>query len=239
MDLVKRIGVSLTVLCLHAAISGVQAAPPTHQSVDAALDQWQTLMQDASQRFAIPVSWLRAVMRAESAGQAIINGTPTTSSAGAMSLMQIMPATWAELSDRYGLGNDPYQPRANILAGAAYLRQMLDRYGWPLCFAAYHAGPSRVDAYLTVQGVLPDATLGYVAKVTGVIRSDTKMMIPVTTASALFFAVGDRKMPHAMTASQAFEQRLFAPLTHGVQQINDYAIGSGSTQLEGSHVQVP
>ena len=38
-----------------------------------------------------------------------------------MGLMQIMPATWAELRERYDLGNDPYDPHDNILAGTAYL----------------------------------------------------------------------------------------------------------------------
>jgi soluble lytic murein transglycosylase-like protein len=39
-----------------------------------------------------------------------------------MGLMQIMPKTWNELRRRYGLGHDPWQPRANILAGAAISR---------------------------------------------------------------------------------------------------------------------
>jgi len=43
---------------------------------------------------------------------------------GAMGLMQIMPNTWAGLRARHGLGADPYEPRDNILAGAAYLREM-------------------------------------------------------------------------------------------------------------------
>ncbi|WP_442868385.1 lytic transglycosylase domain-containing protein [Bradyrhizobium sp. CCBAU 11445] len=52
---------------------------------------------------------------------------------GAMGLMQIMPATWTELRERYNLGNDPYDPHDNILAGTAYLRELLDRYGSPAC----------------------------------------------------------------------------------------------------------
>jgi soluble lytic murein transglycosylase-like protein len=51
---------------------------------------------------------------------------------GAMGLMQIMPDTWTGLRVRYGLGADPYDPRDNILAGAAFLREMHDRYGAPL-----------------------------------------------------------------------------------------------------------
>lgn len=50
-----------------------------------------------------------------------------------MGLMQIMPATWAELRERYNLGNDPYDPHDNILAGTAYLRELLDRMARPAC----------------------------------------------------------------------------------------------------------
>ena len=80
-----------------------------------------------------------------------------------MGLMQIMPATWAELRVRYNLGNDPYDPHDNILAGTAYLRELLDRYGSPGVVAAYNAGPSRYEEHLA-GGSLPDETRAYVAK---------------------------------------------------------------------------
>src|SRR3546814_17600415 len=82
-------------------------------------------------------------MRAESAGCTELDGRPITSPAGAMGLMQLMPEPWAELRQRHGLGIDPYAPRDNILAGAAYLRQMVDRFAVPGAFAAHHAGPAR------------------------------------------------------------------------------------------------
>ena len=53
-----------------------------------------------------------------------------------MGLMQIMPKTWTELRARYGLGADPYDPHDNILAGAAYIRELHDRYGSPGFLAA-------------------------------------------------------------------------------------------------------
>src|SRR3546814_11312170 len=71
-----------------------------------------------------------------------------------MGLMQLMPETWAELRQRHGLGIDPYAPRDNILAGAAYLREMVDRFVVPGAFAAYHAGPARYAAHVR-QGVAP------------------------------------------------------------------------------------
>jgi hypothetical protein len=82
---------------------------------------------------------------------------------GAMGLMQIMPDTWAGLRGRHGLGADPYEPRDNILAGAAYLREMHDRYGSPGFLAAYNAGPARYDEYLATGRELPAGTQLYVA----------------------------------------------------------------------------
>lgn len=75
--------------------------------------------------------------------------------------MQIMPGTWAELRIRYRLGRDPYNPRDNILAGTAYLRELFDRYGWPGLLAAYNAGPGRYEQYLGGRP-LPAETRAYV-----------------------------------------------------------------------------
>ncbi|HXH25222.1 lytic transglycosylase domain-containing protein [Sinorhizobium meliloti] len=113
---------------------------------------------EASQRFGIPEAWIRAVMHAESAGD-----VRAISRAGAMGLMQIMPNTWAELRARHRLGSDPYEARDNILAGAAYLREMHDRYGSPGFLAAYNAGPGRYDEYLARGRALPAETRAYVA----------------------------------------------------------------------------
>ena len=73
-----------------------------------------------------------------------------------MGLMQIMPRTWAELRARYGLGADPYDPHDNILAGAAYIRELHDRYGAPGFLAAYNAGPGRYERHLATGRPLPD-----------------------------------------------------------------------------------
>jgi Transglycosylase SLT domain len=132
--------------------------PPVATSPDANLAA--AAVSDAATRFGIPEQWIYAVMRAESAGR--VNAT---SPAGAMGLMQIMPGTWAVLTSRYGLGNDPYDPRANIMAGAAYIREMHDRYGAPGFLAAYNAGPGRYEAHLYAGRPLPAETRNYVAKI--------------------------------------------------------------------------
>ena len=96
-------------------------------------------------------------MRVESA-----NDVRAISRKGAMGLMQIMPATWADLRARHHLGSDPYDPRDNILAGVAYLRELHDRYGSPGFLAAYNAGPGRYEEYLSGRP-LPAETRAYVA----------------------------------------------------------------------------
>ena len=133
---------------------------------------------EASQRFGIPEHWIRAVLRAESAGD-----VRAISSAGAMGLMQVMPDTWAGLRIRHGLGRDPYDPRDNIMAGAAYLREMWDRYGnVPAMLAAYNAGPGRYDEHRATGRALPAETRAYVAALApvlgGSIGSETRAPAP-------------------------------------------------------------
>jgi soluble lytic murein transglycosylase-like protein len=139
------------------------AAPAKAGSVD----RWQPYISEASQRFGIPEDWIVRVMRAESGGQTIKNGKPIRSRVGAMGLMQIMPGTWAALTARYGLGNNPDDPRTNILGGTAYLREMYDQFGYPGLFAAYNAGPARYAAYRSGRSRLPSETVNYVASITG------------------------------------------------------------------------
>jgi soluble lytic murein transglycosylase-like protein len=131
------------------------------------VDRWQPYISEASQRFGIPEDWIVRVMRAESGGQTRRNGKPIRSRVGAMGLMQIMPGTWAELRVRYDLGSNPDDPRANILGGTAYLREMYDRFGYPGLFAAYNAGPGRYTAYRSSRSQLPRETVTYVASITG------------------------------------------------------------------------
>jgi soluble lytic murein transglycosylase-like protein len=120
---------------------------------------------DAARRFGIPAAWIWAVMRVESGGN-----TRAVSRAGAMGLMQIMSATWAGLRARYGLGPDPFDVRDNIMAGAAYLREMHDRYGSASAMlAAYNAGPGRYADFVSRGRPLPPETVGYLAQLTAVV----------------------------------------------------------------------
>jgi len=129
-------------------------------------DPWGPYVHEAAVRFSLPETWIRAVMQQESGGrQTSADGSPITSSAGAMGLMQVMPGTYELMRQRYALGPDPYDPHSNILAGAAYLKEMHTRFGAPAFLAAYNAGPDRVDAYLNGSTMLPDETVNYVAAI--------------------------------------------------------------------------
>ncbi|MGY4362964.1 hypothetical protein ACVW0J_009457 [Bradyrhizobium sp. i1.7.7] len=119
---------------------------------------YAAFVTEASHRFAVPERWIRAVMQAESGGNA-----HSISPRGALGLMQIMPATWVELSVRYDLGIDPFDPHDNIIAGAAYLREMLDRFGSAGFLAAYNAGPKRYEEHLATGRALPDEAQIYIA----------------------------------------------------------------------------
>src|SRR6516225_311606 len=124
-------------------------------------DPWGPYIREAAARFRVPGHWVRAVMHQESGGE-----QQATSSVGAMGLMQVMPTTYEELRVRYQLGDYPYDPHNNILAGTAYIREMYDRFGAPGFLAAYNAGPDRVENYLAGRAALPDETVNYVAAIT-------------------------------------------------------------------------
>ncbi|XXB70041.1 lytic transglycosylase domain-containing protein [Mesorhizobium sp. RIZ17] len=133
--------------------------------VKPAARNYEVHIAEAAKRFRLPAAWIRAVLGAESAGD-----QRAISRKGAMGLMQIVPETWSELRVRYILGRDPYDPRDNIIAGSAYIRELLDRYGSPGWIAAYNAGPGRYEASLQGRR-LPRETRAYVAAVMAAITS--------------------------------------------------------------------
>ena len=101
----------------------------------------------------IPSPWAYGVARSESLFMPDVQ-----SSAGAIGLMQLMPATGKEVAKEIRL---PYSglatltdPQSNIQLGTAYLGKMADRYGGNrvLATAAYNAGPQRVDRWLPLSG---------------------------------------------------------------------------------------
>ena len=172
-------------------------------------DPWGPYIVEASARFDVPERWIREVMRVESGGRTEMNGMPITSGAGAMGLMQVMPATYDELRGRYTLGDDPYDPHNSILAGTAYIRELYDLYGSPGFLAAYNGGPGRLDDYLTRNRPLADETRRYVAKIGPYItdsfpnkRSTAEMY--AMNAMPASIPAGPRYAPAADTSTAAY-----------------------------------
>jgi soluble lytic murein transglycosylase-like protein len=98
------------------------------------------------------LSMLVAVAQVES--RFVPNAVSTKDARG---LLQVLPATGASLR------LDVNDPAANVLAGARYLRLLLDRYDrTDLALAAYNAGPTRIDADHDVLGPI---SMRYVANV--------------------------------------------------------------------------
>ncbi|WP_136616138.1 MULTISPECIES: lytic transglycosylase domain-containing protein [Mesorhizobium] len=180
LDILSRSAfIVLSGLISIVALSPATVAQDTAIDRRSAGDPYAAIVAEASQRFGIPKSWIRAVMRAESTGDA-----RAISPVGAIGLMQIMPGTWADLRLRHRLGSDPFSPRDNILAGAAYLREMHDRYGSPGFLAAYNAGPGRYEEYLAGRRALPAETRAYVAALAPIVGGG-KIDRPFVVAGAV------------------------------------------------------
>jgi D-alanyl-D-alanine carboxypeptidase len=183
------------------------------------IDQWEPMIADAARRFAVPEDWVRAVMRLESGGHTTLGGVPITSSAGAMGLMQLMPGTYADMRLRYGLGADPYDPHDNIFAGTAYLHEMFVRYGYPNLFAAYQAGPKRLDRVLSGADSLPKSTLDYMSSLifgtenTLAASENSTAQLPKSASDPLFFVRADgENSPSATAKSTSHPNELFVSL---------------------------
>ncbi len=131
------------------------------------IDRFANFIAEASARFTVPAPLIRAIIQIESAGN-----DHAISPRGAMGLMQLMPATWVQLSVRYELGLDPFDPKDNIMAGTAYVRDLRDRLGSAGFLAAYHAGPTRDEQHLMTRQPLPPETAAYVAAVTRLLGNE-------------------------------------------------------------------
>ncbi len=196
------------------------------------------IVAEAAQRYGIPESWIGAVMRVESAGN-----PRAVSPKGAMGLMQLMPATWARMTARYGLGGDPFNVRANVHAGAAYLREMFDRYrDLPTALAAYNAGPGRADDWRWRGRPLPAETTVYVARIAP--TSGTSGVAPLAAVPEIapinplrsWRASGLFSVPSSVSSSTVVDAADASPgvQSDGIPPVAHRAPFSASTRQGGS-----
>lgn len=180
--------------------SPVSAGPaPVHvQSEPSLMATVKSTIAEASRRFGVPERWIAEVMQVES------RGVPSAvSPAGAIGLMQVMPSTYARLRLRYGLGPNPYDLHDNILAGAAYLREMYNRYGAPGFLAAYNAGPGRWEEHLSGARRLPEETQRYLSRLGPVVGGRVgslpaftgRTFKPSSFSAPIFVALGPPSAP--------------------------------------------
>ncbi len=199
----------LLLLCVLSACGGGRRAAVTtnagqgnYAPPGSSADPWGPYIIEASGRFSVPQAWIRAVIRQESGGHQYLHGQLVTSDAGALGLMQLIPATYAEMSNRYGLGSDPYDPHDNIMAGTAYIHELYNKYGSPNFLVAYNAGPRRLETYLAGQSVLPNETVNYVASIAPSL-GDAKPLSGPLTALALGGGVRPGPVPHDFVRTPA------------------------------------
>jgi hypothetical protein len=219
MDMVRHLVTrSLAVLFVLAANLVFAGSLPNFCGIS----QWQTVIDEAALRSQLPSSWIGSVILAESAGCEATNGHLTTSVVGAMGLMQLMPATWERFRLRLNLRADAYNPRDNIMAGAAYLQELYARYGWPGAAAAYHAGPQRYEDYLKIGRTLPQATINYLARIDrSVARLNANVEVPnmltatpIGTGRELFVEHKPADTAVDTHAERRSEDGLFVALRH-------------------------
>ncbi|HJV39995.1 MAG TPA: lytic transglycosylase domain-containing protein [Geothrix sp.] len=104
------------------------------------------------------------------------------SKAGAMGLMQFMPATWKE----WGNGRDPFDPEASADAGIRYMQMLLQRYRGAadpeaLALAAYNGGMGTVDAAIRKTGRTDWAGIA------GALPAETRAYAPAILSRRLFY----------------------------------------------------
>ena len=140
------------------------ASGSTTSTGEAVTGDFASLINQVSEKYGVNPSLVQAVIKAES------NFNPdAVSSAGALGLMQLMPAT------ARGLGvTDALDPAQNIEGGVKFLSQLLSHYNGntQLAVAAYNAGPGAVDKY---NGIPPyQETQTYVTRVLGYFNSSNE-----------------------------------------------------------------
>lgn len=170
---------SLRIALAAAALAGGWLSPLPARATAPAPDACARHATEAAVRSGLPVDVILRVMRAESRGR-----PRAVSHKGAMGCMQIMPGTWTDLTGRYGLGSDPWNPRMNMVGGALYLAKLARQFGFPGAYSAYNAGPDRYLRHVRSGVPLPAETVAYVSQIGDAASGPVRMAQAVFPAQA-------------------------------------------------------
>ena len=147
MKAIKNIGIIATIIILSVLI-GILA-----QFFTGSLDkkfhprEFCEYVEKYSEEYRVPEPIIYAVIKCESSFD-----SAAVSKSGAIGLMQLMPKTFAYLTEKLGDNYEEgmlYDPKTNIKYGTYYLSMLYERFGiWETVFAAYNCGPSRVNGWI-------------------------------------------------------------------------------------------
>ncbi len=150
----------VSILVSHEPVAEVQGANQNDESPVSGKEKFASIIASAAVSNGLDPKLIEAVIRTESNFDA-----QAVSPVGAQGLMQLMPATAAELGV-----SDAFDPEQNIQAGSRYLKRLMDRYDGDtgLALAAYNWGMGNLERH---PERMPQETVNYVAKITGLMRS--------------------------------------------------------------------
>jgi soluble lytic murein transglycosylase-like protein len=169
----------------------------TKGTVSGRASVYDALIEENAAAHGLSPHLVRAVIQQESAFN-----PNARSHKGAMGLMQLMPATAAELGV-----TDPYNPSENIRGGVAYLKGLLTKFAQnvALALAAYNAGPNAVTKY----GAVPPyrETQNYVTRITSAVDAAPKRKRIYKTVEI----VNGREIPRLSTVETPGSELVGAP----------------------------
>ena len=148
---VRNIGALLVILILSVCLGLAAQKIKNKYDFSSHPREFSAFVEKYAAEYRIPETVCYAVIKCESGFD-----STAVSSAGAMGLMQITPDTFAYLRSRTGDNYEKgmlYDPETNIRYGIYYLSMLYDRFGvWETAFAAYNAGPTRVQGWIDAGG---------------------------------------------------------------------------------------
>ena len=151
------------------------------------IDLRDLITQEANRQGVDPSMALSVAQTESGICQWAPNGSVITSSAGALGVFQLMPATAA------ALGVDPTDVNQNIQGGITYLKQLFAKYGsWDQALAAYNWGPGNVDKAAAAGTSWPTEVYNYAAGIIGRVMG---------TNAAIAAQAANSSMPTGVSAS--------------------------------------